>query len=158
MKNKISVALCVECGIREEEEGEQAEMAGMALFAGESLSAQMGYKPGVAGVDDYLGIAQMMAERLAEALNWDTPPMVDTRLERDGLLIRAVVNPGFIANEAWESFVEAFQEICAFYENSEPVFAKGYTLTELLDDQLPALGFKARREPEPGARHKAPKP
>lgn len=137
MSKKIAVALCVECAITQDDE-QFLEASGLAVFGSESLGLQMGYRPGSFTEDDCLGAAQMMAERVAEALPWAEPPMATARMERGGALIKAVVNPGHVGDEDWTAFSEAFAKICALYGAETVYLAPGSSLEQLLHEKLSA--------------------
>lgn len=153
MKKEIKVALCVECVLTEDDE-QFVDASGLAVFGANGLGEQMGYKPGSFTEDDCLGVAQMMAERLAEALEWAELPSANARLDREGGLITAVVNPGSIGEEAWGAFKQSFIEMCAFYGGESVFIAEGRSLQELLSDKLAAASVAAAPR---SAHAKAPK-
>lgn len=144
MSKEIAVALCVECAITEDDE-QFTEGSGLAVFGANSLGEQMGYKPGSFSSDDCLGAAQMMAERVAESLEWAEPPSVIARMERGGALVKAVVNPGCVGEEDWEAFTASFAKMCVFYGAKTVHLAQGVSLDGLLRERLaPSAGAPER--------------
>lgn len=144
MSKEIAVALCVECAITQDDE-QFTDGSGLALFQAGELGAQMGYKPGAFTQDDCLGAAQMMAERVAESLEWAEAPSVTSRLERGGSLVKAVVNPGCVGDEDWDAFTQAFAKMCAFYGAQTVHLARGVSLEGLLRERLAPAGGAAGR-------------
>lgn len=111
------------------EEGDRlAPAAAGARFRLEELAAHLGYKPGVAGDDDALGLAQMLVERVAESLDWAEAPWTLSRI--DGSSARGIMGPGAIAPESWAALVESFQNVCEFYGNHSMRSVVGTTIEQ----------------------------
>lgn len=111
------------------EEGDRlAPAAAGARFRLDDLAAQLGYKPGAAGDDDALGLAQMLVERVADSLDWAEAPWTISRI--DGDCARGMMGPGAIAPESWAALVESFQNVCEFYGNHSTRSVVGETIEQ----------------------------
>lgn len=137
----IDIELDADVGVEEAER--LAPAAAAARFRLDDLASHLGYKPGAAGDDDALGLAQMLIERVGENLKWEEAPWVLSRIE--GSTARGIMGPGAVSGESWDALVERFTEVCELYGNHSARSVVGQTIEQARVDWFPPPDAKPRR-------------